>query len=119
MGTINVSRKYTVAQKLYVFYIVKGMLINPAALLEVLQSIAELDEFQVVVGRSDPQDPLSMDELQVRIATRAENREALATTVAERTHHVSRVRPRVVFAAAQEIYDPGAQTKAKRFVDTR
>jgi NADH-quinone oxidoreductase subunit I len=28
VGTINVSRKYTVAQKLYVFYIVKGMLIN-------------------------------------------------------------------------------------------
>lgn len=28
MGTINVSRKYTVAQKLYLFYIVKGMLIN-------------------------------------------------------------------------------------------
>lgn len=28
MGTINVSRKYTVAQKFYVFYIIKGMMIN-------------------------------------------------------------------------------------------
>jgi phenylacetate-coenzyme A ligase PaaK-like adenylate-forming protein len=98
---------------------VKGMLINPAALLDALQSIADVDEFQVVVGRSDPQDPLSMDELQIRVATRVDNREALATTVAERTQHVSRVRPRVVFAAAKEIYDPGSQTKAKRFVDTR
>jgi len=98
---------------------VKGMLINPAALLDALQSIADVDEFQVVVGRSDPQDPLSMDELQIRVATRVANREALAITVAERTQHVSRVRPRVVFAAAKEIYDPGSQTKAKRFVDAR
>ncbi|MBY0517435.1 MAG: NADH-quinone oxidoreductase subunit I [Bacteriovoracaceae bacterium] len=28
MGTINVSRKYTLAQKIYLYYIIKGMLIN-------------------------------------------------------------------------------------------
>lgn len=98
---------------------VKGMLINPAALLEALQSLSDLDEFQVVVARSDPQDPLSMDELQVRIASSVDQREALAAVVAERTQHVTKVRPRVVFAAAREIYDPGSQTKAKRFIDTR
>ena len=98
---------------------VKGMLINPAALLEALQSLSDLDEFQVVVARSDPQDPLSMDELQVRIASSVDQREALAALVAERTQHVTRVRPRVVFASAREIYDPGSQTKARRFLDTR
>lgn len=98
---------------------VKGMLINPAALLDALQSITGIDEFQVVVARSDPADPLSTDELQVRLAARIANPAALAALVAERTREVTRVRPRVLFASAQEIYDPAAQTKARRFIDTR
>jgi len=98
---------------------VKGMLINPAALLEALQSIAELDEFQVVVCRSDPNDPLSMDEMQIRIASRQSDSEAIASSVAARAQEVTRVRPRVVFAQARDIYDPAAQTKARRFVDLR
>ena len=47
---------------------VKGMLINPAVLLETLQSIPGIDEFQVVVRRENKADPLSMDELVVRVA---------------------------------------------------
>ena len=98
---------------------VKGMLINPSALLEALQAIPELDEFQVVVCRSDPNDPLSMDELQIRIASRQPDDVSLASTVVASTQAVTRVRPRVVQAPAKEIYDPAAQTKARRFVDLR
>ena len=47
---------------------VKGMLINPAVLLDAWQLIAGMDEFQVVVRRENSADPLSTDELVVRIA---------------------------------------------------
>jgi phenylacetate-coenzyme A ligase PaaK-like adenylate-forming protein len=98
---------------------VKGMLLNPAVLLETLRSIPEIDEFQVVVRREDPSDPFSMDELVVRVAARGGDRPALASVIAARTQEAVRVRPRVEFATATDIYDPATQTKAVRFADER
>ncbi len=98
---------------------VKGMLINPAVLLDCLQSFPGVDELQVVVKRSDPNDPFSMDEMVVRVATHRSDRDALAQSLAARTQEAVRVRPRVEFAEARDIYDPGMQTKAARFVDKR
>jgi phenylacetate-coenzyme A ligase PaaK-like adenylate-forming protein len=96
---------------------VKGMLINPAVLLEALQSIPGIDEFQVVVRRENKSDPLSMDELVVRVA--GSNQAALADTVIARARDAIRVRPLVEFVEAKDIYDAGRQTKAARFVDQR
>lgn len=98
---------------------VKGMLLNQAVLLETLRSIPEIDEFQVVVRREDPSDPFSMDELVVRVAARGGDRQALASVIAARTQEAVRVRPRVEFATATDIYDPATQTKAVRFADER
>jgi phenylacetate-coenzyme A ligase PaaK-like adenylate-forming protein len=98
---------------------VKGMLINPAVLLETLQGLPGVDELQVVVARLDPADPFSMDELVVRLATRAPDRDALAMLIATKAQDAVRVRPRVEFAEAKDIYDAGSQTKAVRFVDRR
>ena len=101
---------------------VKGMLINPPVLLELLRGIAGIDEFQVVVQKVDAKDPFSMDEMVVRVASSVAisdaERESLAAKVVEAGHTAVRVRPRVEFAQASEIYDP-RQTKAVRFVDRR
>src|SRR2546423_12443213 len=91
------------------------MLINPAVLLDALQSIGGIEEFQVVIDRSAP---FSMDEMVVRVATAAD-RQAIASEVIDRAQAAVGVRPRVVFATANEIYDAGRQTKAQRFVDRR
>jgi len=96
---------------------VKGMLINPAVLLETLQSIPGIDEFQVVVRRENKSDPLSMDELVVRVA--GANQAALADMVIARARDAIRIRPSVEFVEAKDIYDAGRQTKAARFVDQR
>jgi phenylacetate-CoA ligase len=96
---------------------VKGMLINPAVLIDTLQAIPGLDEFQVVVQREHANDPLSMDELVVRIA--GSDRDALSELVATKVRDVVRVRPRIEFTDAKSIYDVGRQTKAKRFIDQR
>jgi len=39
--------------------------------------------------------------------------------IAARTQEAVRVRPRVEFATATDIYDPATQTKAVRFADER
>jgi phenylacetate-CoA ligase len=96
---------------------VKGMLINPAVLLETLQSIPGIEEFQVVVRRENQADPLSMDELVVRVA--ATNQAAIADMVIARARNAIRVRPLVEFVEAKDIYDASRQTKAARFIDQR
>lgn len=97
---------------------VKGMLINPTALLEAVRAVPGVDEYQVVLARQDPKDPFSMDEMIVRVASPRTDREALAQAVVDAAQSAVRVRPRVEFAAAADIYDP-TQTKATRLVDRR
>lgn len=98
---------------------VKGMLINPDALLGALGAVQGIAEFQVVIRRQDEGDPHSMDEMVIRVACEAALREPLAREVAERVHSTVQVRPRVEFVDAAEIYDPSRQAKAARFVDAR
>ena len=98
---------------------VKGMLVNPVALVESLAALEHLDEFQVVVRTEDDADPYSMDELLVRIACRPEHRAALERSVAAHTVELTKVSARVEIVEATEIYDPARQAKAARFVDRR
>lgn len=98
---------------------VKGMLINPAVLLDVLQGLADVDEVQVVVQRVDVNDPFSMDELLVRMATQSLAKDQLVNDIVERVQQAVRVKPRVEFTNVIDIYDPASQTKARRFVDKR
>lgn len=98
---------------------VKGMLINPAVLLDALQGLADVDEVQVVVQRVDANDPFSMDELVVRMATQSLAKDHLANDIADRVQQAVRVRPRIEFTNVIDIYDPASQTKARRFVDKR
>ena len=96
---------------------VKGMLINPALLIDTLQAISRIDEFQVVVQRRAPDDPMSMDELVVRIA--CADPDGLAELVATKVREAVRVRPRIEFTDAKSIFDAGQHTKVKRFLDQR
>jgi phenylacetate-CoA ligase len=98
---------------------VKGMLINPAALLGALGAVPGIDEFQVVIGREDDADPYSMDEMVVRVACDPAMRETLGREVVARAQVAVQVRPRVEYVEAAQIYDPARQTKAVRFVDRR
>ena len=97
---------------------VKGMLINPAALLDVLNGMRELKEVQVVIQREHPADPFSSDEMLVRVATDADQ-DLIRSQVIDRAQATVQVRPRVEFVAAGVLYDPARDTKAVRFKDER
>ena len=98
---------------------VKGMLINPAVLLESLGAVPGIDEFQVVLARQDANDPYSMDEMIVRVASPRTDREALMSAVTEAAQRAAKVRPRIEFTTASDIYDPAREAKASRLVDRR
>ena len=98
---------------------VKGMLVNPAVLLEALDAIRGVQEFQVVVRRQDQADPYSMDEMVVRLASSRTDRDALSDMIVACVQRAVRVRPRVEFTEAKNIHDPAKQTKAVRFLDQR
>ncbi len=98
---------------------VKGMLVNPSALLAALGGVRGVEEFQVVIRRENDADPYSMDEMVVRVACAPGLRAAVEEQIIEKSVAAVQVRPRIEHVAAKEIYDPGRETKATRFVDRR
>jgi len=98
---------------------VKGMLINPAALFEAIGAVPGIEEFQVVLGRIDPADPFSMDEMVLRVEARTTELDTLAAQLISAAQAAVQVRPRVVFESPRTIYDHSAQVKSARLVDRR
>lgn len=99
---------------------VRGMLINPELIKEELLRVPELAEFQIVLTRQDPSDPLSMDELLVRVApVTGAATHALCLAVAERVREAVSLSPRVEIAEARELFDPEKSAKPARLIDLR
>jgi phenylacetate-CoA ligase len=109
---------------------VKGMLINPGAIGQALVGELGIAEYQIVIGRDDPADPLSPDRLTVRIArdgAREVAREAaderdddqLAARAADKVKAACGVRARIEIVPMSAIYDPERAMKSKRLIDLR
>jgi phenylacetate-coenzyme A ligase PaaK-like adenylate-forming protein len=98
---------------------IRGMLVDPTALFDILRADDRVDEYQVVLRRQDPDDPFSMDELLLRVSTAAIDRDALSGAIAARVQQAVQVRPVVSFVPAASIYDPERESKAVRLIDER
>jgi phenylacetate-coenzyme A ligase PaaK-like adenylate-forming protein len=98
---------------------IKGMLVNPELVFEVLNADRSIREFQLAVRKSDPRDPDSMDALVVRLEADTADHARLAADVPTLVQKIVMVRPDVEFAAPGEIHDPAKTMKAKRIVDER
>ena len=99
---------------------IKGMLVNLDLLKEELERVPGLDEFQVIIQKSDPGDPFSMDELLVRLAVRdGVSADEVGTACAQRTLAATQVRPRLEFVRRDDIHDPTSTAKLQRIVDRR
>ena len=96
----------------------KGTLINPEPLVKALSGIPEIDEFQIVFTRQNPEDPLSPDHLQIKVATSMD--EAVAREkVIDICLQTVEMRPEILFVPKDDIYDPDKGFKSKRIVDLR
>lgn len=98
---------------------VKGMLVNPALVLDILSAERSIQEFQLVVRKIDIDDMDSPDILEVRIAADETQQARLLATIPDSVQRAIMVRPQVSFVSASDIFDPAKNLKARRFVDAR
>jgi len=98
---------------------VKGMLINPDLVLEALSADRAIREYQLIVRKSDPADPDSMDSLVVRLEADAPARERLAAEIPALVQQICMVRPELEFAGPGEIHDRLNNLKTRMVIDER
>ncbi len=100
---------------------VKGTLVNPAVLLEGLSGLLSrgVKEYQVVITRQTPNDPLSADVLRVRAACAEPERARLRQEIAATVRAETEVSPEIEFLPADGFGEIAGGYKFKRFVDER
>jgi len=105
---------------------IKGTLVNPAVIHDVVMNTPGIVEYQVVVSRQDPEDDLSPDRFVIKVAVDADSRgawdgtRAAAVEFARRVKGATEVTPEVeVVAEPSDIYDHLRELKARRLLDLR
>ena len=97
----------------------KGTLINPNALLAELSKMHHITEYQIVLTKEDPADPLSMEQLVVRVASDTPDEAALCKEISTMVQRTVEMRPIVELTSKDDIFEPEKQVKAVRVVDRR
>ena len=98
---------------------IKGMLVNPQALVDAVLDEPALLDFQAVVDKENPSDPLSMDRLRLRIVPAAGAAAALEAALAARVQRAIGVTPLVEGTTADDPLLVGRGWKAKPILDLR
>ena len=100
---------------------VKGTLVNPALLLEGLSGLLSrgVREYQVVICRESPDDPLSADVLRVRAACAETERPRLRQEIEATVRAETEISPAIEFLPADGFGEIAGGYKFKRFVDER
>ena len=87
--------------------------------LEALSADRTIREYQLIVRKSDPADPDSMDSLAVRLEVNAQARARLAAEIPVIVQQVCMVRPEAEFAGPGEIHDRLNSLKSRMVIDER
>lgn len=100
---------------------VKGTLINPSLLVDALENVKGIMEYQVVFTKVDPKDPYSLDKLLVRVyPTGEEPVEKVREGITDAVIKAAEMRPAIEFVSSPyEIFDPRTSLKASRILDLR
>lgn len=104
---------------------IKGTLVNPQVIHDVVMNTPALMEYQMIVTTDDPLDPYSPDKLVMRVGldTDVDRARWLAqqgVELRQRIFDATEVRPEIELVAdLSEIYDPLHEFKARRVVDQR
>ena len=101
------------------FVKIKGMLVNPQAVADILAADAGIADFQAIVDKEDENDALSMDRLRIRLSPREAATDDLSRRVVERIKSATGVRPVIELVAADDASFSGRGWKAKPIIDLR
>ncbi len=95
---------------------VKGMLVNPEIVTDLLLTDGQVGEFQIIVDREVADDPLSADRLRLLVDA---GPQADIDRIAEAVRVAIGVRPLVERVERTVIFNPDKSLKAQRFLDLR
>jgi len=98
---------------------VRGSLLDVRVLEQAIRGVPAVAEFQSVVRRAVDGDPLSMDELLVRVSAGPGVHPDLPAAVRAAVQRAVNVTPTVEVVDAEAIYDPDRRLKPVRFTDVR
>jgi len=98
---------------------IKGMLVNPQALVEAVTAETQVLEFQATVAKESPGDPLSMDLLVLKIVPAAEAGADLAERLQRSVQQAIGVTPRVERITADDPIIAERGWKTKPILDLR
>jgi phenylacetate-CoA ligase len=98
---------------------IKGMLVNPQTLVDAIRGEPMLLDFQAVVDKENPNDPLSMDRLRLRIVPLASASAGLDAELMIRVQRAVGVTPIVERAAPDDPLIAGRGWKQQPIVDLR
>jgi phenylacetate-CoA ligase len=104
---------------------IKGTLVNPQVIHEVVMNTAGVTEYQMIVAKQDPIDPDSPDKLVMRIGLDSPGEDQVWTerqsqALRQAIFNATEVRPEIELVAdLSQIYDPIREVKARRIVDQR
>jgi len=99
---------------------VKGTLINPQAMQDVVANTPGVIEYQFVVTKEKADDPYSMDVLILRVgADKGADLVTMEKDLKDKVKRASELTPKVEFMQMSEIFNPGETLKATRVVDQR
>ena len=98
---------------------IKGMLVNPQALVDAVAAEAEVLEFQAMVAKETAGDPLSMDRLILKIVAAADAGADLSRRLQSSVQKAIGVTPVVEHVAADDPLIAARGWKAKPIVDLR
>lgn len=98
---------------------VRGMLVNPAVLVDAVAAQPGVTEHQALVDKEDPADSLSMDRLLLKVAPGPDAPPDLARLLAERVRRAVGVTPVVELTEPADPVFTGRGWKAKPLIDLR
>jgi phenylacetate-coenzyme A ligase PaaK-like adenylate-forming protein len=98
---------------------IKGMLVDPQALVEAVAAEAQVLEFQAMVDKENAADPLSMDRLILKIVPAAESGDELAERLRRSVHRATGITPVVERIETDDPLISRRGWKAKPILDLR
>ena len=110
------ERLVSVPSRVDGFIKIKGMLVNPQAIVDVLRGESALADFQAVVDRESDA-PSAMDRLRLRVVAQRDS--DLAARITSQVRAVAGVTPVVEFTTAEDPLLAGRGWKAQPIVDLR
>ena len=100
--------------------IIKGATVNLTALRESLLAMRDVHEAQIIVSKSKPNDPYSMDVLSLNIVLKAGAKQTQARrTIQKLTKTETEITPKINFMDLETLLEQSGGLKFQEIVDTR